>query len=49
MGAMVAVHLALKDKAKVRGLIMINPLRPDGYKTNKKYPTLIELFKNQEL
>ncbi len=34
MGAMVAVHLSLIDPAKVRGLILLSPLRPDGYKSD---------------
>jgi len=45
MGAMIACKLALMDPSKVRGLILINPLRPDGYKTNKTYNKLEDLKK----
>jgi len=36
MGAMVGCHLALLSPDKVKGLICINPLRPDGYKSDIK-------------
>ena len=36
MGAMVAVYLSLLDPIRVRGLILISPLRPDGYKSDVK-------------
>ena len=39
LGAMVACHLALIDAPKVRGLILLNPLRPDGYQCNLKIKT----------
>ena len=31
MGAMVAVELALMDQNRAKGLVFINPIRPDGY------------------
>jgi|ETNmetMinimDraft_14_1059893.scaffolds.fasta_scaffold189000_1 pimeloyl-ACP methyl ester carboxylesterase len=44
MGAMVAVHLSLIDPSKVRGLILLSPLRPDGYKSDIKIEDKAELY-----
>lgn len=43
MGAMVGVHLALMDAVKVKGLILISPLRPDGYKSEVKIKSEVDL------
>ncbi len=48
MGAMVAVHLSLIDPVKVRGLILLSPLRPDGYKSDIKINCKEDLFKYEQ-
>ena len=40
MGAMIACHLSLIDAARVRGLILLSPLRPDGYNSDVKVESI---------
>jgi len=43
MGGMIACHLALIDPVRVRGLILLNTLNPDGYKSNVKIKDIEDL------
>jgi pimeloyl-ACP methyl ester carboxylesterase len=45
MGGMIACHLALIDPIRVRGLILLNTLNPDGYKSNVKVKSIEDLKK----
>ena len=45
MGGMVACHLALIDAPKVKGLCLIDPLKPDGYHSNVKIEDDMDLRK----
>ena len=47
IGAAVAVHLALLDPSKVKGICMLNPIRPDGIQSDYKV-TKMEQVKDFE-